>query len=342
MLRRSFLIATFPLWLGTLFAQSPVPSPTASYSESKTYVPRPPDKKSKGGRESTDRPPAVSGDGSLTLAVAVYDKDHRQVTDLQSADFSVFIDGTAVDITAVQTKPESVDLILLLDRSTSVEDKTELVRIEAEQIVEQVGAQDTVTVIGFGLETKVAIERSKDKPAIVKAIRKLGLTDGTNLYDIVAKLAHEGQGNLAVPTALVVVSDGVDTTSKHKFHESLMAAERSGLVVFWVYINTLPYEIANIRAFGGLDLRNPVDKQLKEARRRYEVGTDYINDILTLSGGLVFDPARGEANIAREMRDRYYLKVRIQKDLKSGERHAIKVRVKRPGLLVLSKATLIN
>lgn len=341
MLRKSFLIATFPLWLGTLFAQSPVPSPTASYSESKTYVPRPPDEKSKGQKQSTDRP-AINGNGSLTLAVAVYDKDSRQLTDLPGADFSVFIDGTEVPVTAVQTKPESVDLILLLDRSPSAEDKTELVRIVAEQIVEQIGAHDTVTVVGFGAETKVAIERSKDKPAIVKAIRKLGMSDGTSLYDIVLKLATARKAGFDGPTALIVVSDGVDTTSKHKSHESLMAVEQSGLVVFWVYINTLPDEIANIRKFGSFDLTKPVNVQLKETRLRYELGTDYINDILTLSGGLVFDPTRGEANIASEMRDRYYLTVRLPKDITSGERHAIKVRVKRPGLRILSKATLIN
>jgi VWFA-related protein len=340
MLRTGLFIAIFPLWLGTVLAQSPAPSPTPSYSESKTYVPRKSKEKEKERKQSTDQP-VTNADATMTIAVAVYDSDGHHISGLQSSDFSVFVDGTEVEVTAMKEMPESVELVLLLDKSASAELSKDLIQMIAYQIVDRIGPQDKVSVVGFDDSPKVVIERSSDKTAISKAIKKLGRGDGTSLHDALVKLANARQGGHTDPAALIIVSDAVDTTSKHKYQESLAAVERTNLVVFSIFINTLPDAIANARQFAAFNIGKSFDLQVKEFNAQYKLAADYVNDIITLSGGLVFNPA-GEVDIAREMRNRCYLTVRLPKDLTPNERHAFTVRVKRPGLHILSKATLLN
>jgi VWFA-related protein len=315
-----------------------MPSPTPSYSESKSYIPRKSHEKDEEQIQSSDKH-AIKGNGTLTLAVAVYDSSGKPITDLHSADFGVLVDDLGVEVTAMEKMPDSVELILLLDKSGSLEYRKEAIKKIAEQIVDHIGPKDKVTVVGFGTDSKVTIEQSMDKSAINRAIKKLEMRGFTAVYDAVFKLADSQQSAIR-PQALVVISDVIDTMSKRKYQESLAAVERANLVVYSIYVDTLPDAIKDARGMAGLGGKT-FEQQVKELRAQYQTAADYVNDIVTLSGGLVFDPT-GDVDIAKEMRGRYYLTILLPKDLTESGRHALTVRVKRPGLHVLSKATFVN
>ncbi len=308
------------------------------YSESRPYSPR--QESEKDAKNTKRKPqPAIDGAGhngsALTLAVAVYDKKGRPVAGLEKKDISVLIDGNNAEITSVRAGMEPLDLILLLDASPSGDARLKATKELAQNIVSQLGPDDRVTVVGIGDKVKIGLERSQDRPHAIKAIEKIRTTAGTSFYDAVTKVSEMSR-DLLHPATVVLVTDGVDTTSRHSYSESLAEAERGNLVVSVFYLDTIQDMSAKVLP----PLAGLFPKTLN-SKAEYERGVNYLNDLLALSGGRKWD-AKAVSNIVADMRSRYYVTFRFPPTDSHDERHDIRIRVYRSGMQVLSKASTID
>ncbi|HEX4566669.1 MAG TPA: hypothetical protein VH138_08545, partial [Vicinamibacterales bacterium] len=76
----------------------------------------------------TQRPTFKSGSSLVALNVTVTDSAAKYVSGLQPGDFVVYEDGVKQDLQFFESASVPVDLILLIDTSSSMSDKVDVVR----------------------------------------------------------------------------------------------------------------------------------------------------------------------------------------------------------------------
>lgn len=340
-----------------------------AYSESTPYQPRrfpapKPKKKSKKDDTASPQPegqtpaPAANTAPAITekpfvIPVSVFDSKGNFVSDLKPSDFQVFIDNNEVKISAVETRDEPLNLVLVIDRSPSTFYSAELIQKISESVVTQLMPQDRVMVVRFGEKLKVLAEFTDDREKIKQAVKTENFTDGTSLYDTVRYLFEEKLNKVDGRTAIVLFTDGVDTTSRTGYAKSLVYAEKSDVTIFPIYFDTsknmtmgrrnrLPSGIEAILAtIPSTPMRNTADR----IKNEYDTGKFYLTDLVLLSGGRVIDAENFEkkdrGGIGQELRVRYLITAAPVTTASPGQRKEVRVRVNRPNLTVRARGSYI-
>lgn len=360
------------LVFGLLFFCSTSLAQVAAYSESAGYQPREllsedskKKKKSKQDAKKTEPTEIVKEDSAasadektllpgtklIKVPISVFDAEGKFVRDLSQTDFTIFVDGEIQPISVFEAKTEALNLILLIDTSPSMAFKIEEIREYASAIVKQLRPQDKVMIIEFDSSINVLTELTDDPKKISKAIRKADFGDGTALYDTMENLFRKQIASIEGRKAIVLMTDGVDTTSMNaKYESSLEEAEKHDIPIFPVYFDTFE-KVANptfrsVGSVSGLPMVNFPRQSSEQMKVMYERGKFYINDLVSLSGGRTISteslsgkPQKFAENIVEELSLKYYAGFQLSETPLIKRRAQIKVRVNRPNLLVLARGS---
>ena len=110
-----------------------------------------------------------SGIDTVLLNVTVTDCKNRPLTGLDRDDFRVFEDGIAQEISVFASDPQPIALSLLLDSSTSMEDKLAVAQEAAVGFAHRLGPRDVAQVIDFNSETRIRQPFTSDVRALEKS-----------------------------------------------------------------------------------------------------------------------------------------------------------------------------
>lgn len=343
------------------------------YSESNAYVPRQfpvePDKSSKNKKgkdpvpvpRATPSPEQMPGSGPeikesspITIPVSVFNADGIFVGDLKQDDFKVYVDGNEVQITSVERRNEPLNVLLVLDTSPSSAQTLDATKKLALNLIDKFPSDDRISVFQFNEVLKQLSPLAPDHQVHAKAISKLKMGDGTSLYEIMGQLAKDFIATLSGRTVVILVTDGVDTTStKSTYSASLVAAEMSGASVYPVYLDTFSQISSPPKNINGIYLGNIIGRpigngSLGSTENDYKLGKLYLNDLVFLSGGravaansLMAGTSRVAASIAEEAHEQYYITFAPVGSAFTGQRKHIKVRVARPELAVIARGSYI-
>jgi len=174
----------------------------------------------------------------VSLNVTVADGSGHFLTDLEQQDFSVFEDGAKQDITFFSKTNLPVALSLMLDTSASMDTKLPTAQEAAIGFVRRLRSQDLAEIIDFDSRVTIGAPFSNNGPELEQAIRKTSAGGSTSLYNaiyialkdlkkIVARNVEEIRRR-----AIVVLSDGEDTSSLLPFEEVLDLAKRSETAIY--------------------------------------------------------------------------------------------------------------
>jgi VWFA-related protein len=285
----------------------------------------------------------------ISIPVSVFDRNGLYIPNLRQSDFKIFEDGKEQEITYFGTSEKPFTVILLIDTSPSTAYKIDEIRSAARAFVEQLKPQDSVMVIEFDANVHVLTEATNDRQKIFKAINKADFGDGTSLYDAVEFSLRKRLSKIEGRKAIVLFTDGVDTTSfKASYDSTTIEAEESESMIFPIYYNTF------FDNRGGISSPFPFPGQggimigRGNNAEDYALGKKYLEDLAEATGGRVFRPeatpgglTRAFEGIAEELRRQYNIGYYPQKEGKIGERRQIKVRVNRPNLVVRSRDSYI-
>jgi hypothetical protein len=193
-----------------------------------------------------------------------------------------------------------------------------------------------------------------DRRTISKGIRKAKMGDGTSLYDALQNVFKKQISLIEGRKALVLLTDGVDTTSfKAKYESSLIEAEKYDVPIFPVYFDTFESITQPVIRNGGLISGNfpPITfprSSIEQARADYELGKFYLNDLVALSGGRAFsvDDFKGNEeklfeSLVEELSSRYYASFAAAETSKNFERRRIIVRVNRQGHRIRARGSYL-
>jgi VWFA-related protein len=306
----------------------------------------------------------------VNIPVLVSDRSGRYVPRLTERDFSLYEDGTQQEIAFFGSEEVPFNVVLLLDMSPSVRNRAEDIQDAAIEFVRQLRRQDQVMVGSFDQRVEFLTGFTSDRPALERAIRSTVTGNGTSVYDAVYLAVAQKLRNIDGRKALILFSDGEDTTSRRASYEDAIDIVTESDVL--VYGLRYPASGGGIRTrprdpFPGMDLPFPIPMPFPWPRRRrrgnfsdallnttvssvssavqrrrgWGGGSDFMTDVTTAGGGPVYDAdaigdlSRLARRIAEELRHVYMISYYPTNPISNGGFRSIRVRVNRGGDLAV-------
>jgi VWFA-related protein len=170
----------------------------------------------------------------VNVLLSVTDEKGRFVPGLSKDDFSVEEDGKKQRISQFSrenTQPLTIGL--LIDTSASVSRVFADEKETAIQFLEStIRPSDLAFVIGFNHEVTLVEDYTDDLRALRSAVDSLTIGQGTSLYDAIYLACTEVLNQEGGRKALILISDGQDTSSKIRYNEAGVTALRSDAVIY--------------------------------------------------------------------------------------------------------------
>jgi VWFA-related protein len=277
--------------------------------------------------QDAQRPSFRSGVDIVSLNVTVTDPASRYVTDLDQKDFNVFEDGIKQDVSFFNKKHSPIALSMLLDSSASMEDKLPTLQQAAINFVRRLQPQDVAQIIDFDSRVEIRQAFTAKHEDLEAAIMRTAAGGSTSLHNAVyialkelKKVQARSEGDIR-RQAIIVFSDGEDTSSLVSFDEVLDLAKRSETAIYTI------------------SLRTEGSSQSKGFHEAEYV----MRELAQSTGGRPFfakrieDLAGAYAEIADELSSQYVLGYISKNQLRNGAWRRIVVQVLRPNATARTK-----
>jgi VWFA-related protein len=200
------------------------------------------------GKEAAETEKPIKLEARLVnLNISALNHAGVAVPNLTKEDFSVFENGIEQHITFFETNDSRVNLMLLLDLSSSTRNKIKLMKTAASRFIDSLPSADRIGVAAFTRRYYLISDFTSDHALLKDRIERMkNLEGGTAFYDALwtamAGLDRPGDSR----KALVVLSDGVDENlldsqlhpSKHTFQEMLERVSEDDVTVYPIYLDT--------------------------------------------------------------------------------------------------------
>jgi VWFA-related protein len=172
---------------------------------------------------------------AVNVLVTIHDEESGKfISDLDQADFRIIEDGVLQQITNF-SKQTSLPLTIALavDTSASVTLKLEFEKDAALDFLHSVmRPTDRALLLEFDSGVTLLHDFTSNPNDLAREIKALKAGGGTSLYDAVYLVSEQKLIDETGRKVLVILSDGADVTSKHKFEQALDMAYRAEAVIF--------------------------------------------------------------------------------------------------------------
>lgn len=309
--------------------------------------------KEKEGAGGEDREVIRIDTNLVTMPVSVLDRDGRIIAGLRQQEFQIFENGVQQTIEYFQSVEQPFTVILLIDVSPSTAFQIDEIHDGAIAFVNQLRPDDKVMVIAFDESVHILSPITNDRRVLHNAIREAQFGDGTGLYEAVGYVINRQLKQIQGRKAVVIFTDGVDTTSRGASYQSTIGdAEETDAPFYLIRYDTMNdvsggYNPRRRRGGGiiGVILGGGNVGGGGPMAEEYETGKRYLEDLARNSGGRNFE-ARNDltaafSGIAEELRQQYSIGYYPESVGQTGERRQIRVRVMRPNLVVRAKTSYV-
>jgi Ca-activated chloride channel homolog len=304
-----------------------------------------------------------SGVELINVTATVSDPSGRFVSGLRQEDFLVYEDEKPQTVTHFSAERVPVSLGIILDTSGSMAgEKIEAARSALDRFLyELLDGDDEIFLYRFSDTPQLVQGWTNDRKLLTRALERVWPSGGTAMYDAVAGAIPLAKSGKNQKKALVLISDGNDTSSVMRVPELKQLIRSSEALIYAIGIDgedepisrpqngppnfppraplpptrmpfpqPFPRRPPGLRPPGNQLLQRPGGARRASSER---VNVVALRDLTDDSGGRTeivresrdLDPAT--ANIAAELSQQYYLGYPAQ-GLKDGKFHAIRVEVK--------------
>jgi hypothetical protein len=174
----------------------------------------------------------------VTVPVTATNPGGLYITDLRKEDFTISEDGVTQEIAFFGKIAAPFHVVLMLDTSSSTQDKLKLIQQAANAFVQELQPADRVKVISFDDKVKDHNEFTNDRDLLRRAIDGTRSGQGTKVYDAV-ELALNTIRKIRGRKAIVIFTDGMDWHSDNaSFDGTLRWLDEEGVVVYPIRYET--------------------------------------------------------------------------------------------------------
>ena len=248
----------------------------------------------------------------VPIPASILDANGAAVTGLKLEDFELRVDGQPRTISDISRSETSVHMAMLFDNSGSLDFAREFEKHAARNFFRQVmRPSDQAAIYSVETESYLAQPLTSNIEVLERTIDSFGKPEGsTSLFDAIIDAAIYLQPYTG-RRVLVIVSDGVETTSRADFDTTMRRVLGADCQIF--IVQTGLYDGANLRALA--------------AERRME-------QLSGQTGGAVYIPkTTGELNdafaqIAADLAHQYVLSYYPSDEKPDGRFHIIDLKVR--------------
>jgi Ca-activated chloride channel family protein len=256
----------------------------------------------------------------VSLNVTVTD-GAKYVTGLEQDAFEVYEDGAKQAITFFSRIQQPIALAILLDTSNSMEENLSTAQEAAIGFVRRMRKEDAIEVIEFNSQVRVAQTFTNDVAGLERAIRQATVNGSTSLYNAIYVSLNELKKERARSAdeirrqAIVVLSDGDDTSSLVEYDVVLEMAKRSETAIYAI----------------GL-------RQTEIGRPKFREAEFVLRQLAQETGGRSFfvtgaaELPKIYEQISEELASQYSIAYSSRNPMRNGAWRRVEVRVNRPGL----------
>ena len=301
------------------------------------------------------------------------DRAGRYVPNLRKEDFRLWEDGAEQNVAFFSSVDKPFSLVLMIDTSASTRFRLEDIQDAAIAFVNQLRQDDRVMVVSFDDQVRILSEFTSDRSRLRDAIRRTRTGNSTKLYDAVDMVMNQRLNRESGRKAVVLFTDGVDTTSKHASYASnVRDAEELDALVYPVQYDTYVDQGGGGgggswprsrrsnsdllgQILGGI-LRGGSSRGgggggggggIGNTRQDYDLADRYLNEMSQRTGARKYHAdstqnlAYAFSNIAEELRRQYSLGYYPKAGSQAGQRRQIRVRVNQPNLAVRTRDSYV-
>lgn len=282
----------------------------------------------------------------VTIPVRVMTRGGRPVPDVKPNEFKIFENGIEQEIAYFSSQDEPFTVALMLDMSYSSVFKLNDIQAAALLFIAQLRKDDKVMVVAFDEKMRVLCEPTDNRKALRYAIEGAKIGSGTSVYTAIDQVINERFRAIAGRKAIVLLSDGVDTTSKKvRPVDILRDIDEMDTLVYPLQYDTFD-DVREVRRKDAQVLYDDDDRPYiveaplvkGEKEEDYREAREFLEGLASRSGGRVQRVSSTTnlnsafARIADELRKIYSLGYYPSSEKTPGKRYSIRVRVYRPDL----------
>ena len=278
--------------------------------------------------QQQQQPPKLrSGVELVSLSVSVTDPAGKYVTSLEQPDFEVFEDGAKQTISFFSRQQQPIALAVLLDTSNSMEDKMATAQEAAVGFARRLQPDDVAEVIEFSSQVQIIQEFTNSAAELERAIRSTNADGSTALYNAIyislkelRKIKARTEDEIR-RQAIVVLSDGDDTSSLMPYEEVLDLAKRSETAIYTIGLR----------------------EQRDGARPNFREAEFVLKQLAQETGGRSFFPTSVHElpkiyeQISQELATLYSIAYSSKNPVRNGAWRRIVVRIGKPGMIARTR-----
>jgi Ca-activated chloride channel family protein len=180
-----------------------------------------------------------SGVELINVTATVTDHSGRFVSGLRAEDFTVYEDDQPVSVTHFSAERVPVSLGIALDTSGSMSgEKFQAARSALDRFLyDLLDRQDEIFIYRFSNDPILLQAWTADRQLLSRALGRITPNGGTAMYDAVAEAVPLAQSGVHRKKALLVISDGNDTSSRTGIREIKQMIRETEVLVYAIGID---------------------------------------------------------------------------------------------------------
>ena len=302
----------------------------------------------------------------VNIPVKISDKQGRFIAGLKQENFKIFEDGVEQQIEYFSNEQQPFTVALILDMSYSTKFKIAEIQNAAMSFINKLRPSDKVMVVSFDAEIHILCDATNDRQVLQRAIKSTKIEFGTSLYEAVGLVLNQKLKKVSGRKAIVLFTDGVDTTSQEvQDWSNISDIIESDVLVYPIQYDTYD-EVQAMKNKPIMTQPNPIPTKKSPlpfpipvggigtadakgtTAQDYEKAGEYLNEMATRSGGRIYQANTASnleaafSNIAAELREYYSIGYYPKEESKNGKKHKLKVKVDQEGAVVRARDSYVT
>jgi Ca-activated chloride channel family protein len=269
----------------------------------------------------------------INVVATVVDGKGRTVPNLTIDDFILEEDGQPQTIKLLSATAElPVSMGVLLDVSESMRSKIRTAQRALDRFFSMIDHDDEIFLMTFAMRASLIADFTPHRKELTTALLSgVNLSGGTSLYDSLNQALQKVKEGRYQKKAVLLVTDGEDTTSVTRFDKALQNIRESEMLVYSV----------GIKGAAGFDLEtDPLSGNPRSSTpNNTTVDMRVLNRFGEASGGRAWEISEAAFGrnldavldtIAAELRSQYSIGYYPNRPLRDGKWHSVRIRMKNP------------
>jgi Ca-activated chloride channel homolog len=247
----------------------------------------------------------------VQVPVVVADAMNHPVIGLEKSNFALYENGEQQEIEYFSAEDSPISVGLLLDLSRSMANKFDAERLAVSEFFKNANSQDDYFVVTFSSHPEIVTGATQSIGTIQAKLDAATPHGGTALLDAISVAMTRMRSANYKRRALLIISDGGENNSHHKYREIINLVRDSDVEVYAIGL----FDTVFFKTFEEF------------------MGKKWLGEITDATGGRTVPVdhtakmAEAAATVSRELRNQYLLGYRPANSASDGKRRQIKVRV---------------